>query len=372
MEEEEAFDAFDPATIAKRREDRKAELLREQQRRAQTILRQDKIEWEQLRHLMYMDHISPNYTDATTQVSTGHQAAYDGEADMLRWCLKAGADVNQKTAIGRTMLHHACDANQTRCIRLLLEQEADPNVRTLSLMTPLHICCQSNSYEAVLILLGEANFIVDIDAEDSRRRTPESMTTDKRVLKCIENYRRNFDEKQKADLLDYALTRLFSIFDTDKDQIVRIEDWAEKLMLLSEHFENVVEDKINETFAMADTNGDGEIDVADFKAAHAELFTALGIPYEHLMYSLSDMENTVFKEEVRLAQGGELVPEVVMARDQAVAIQRTRSMEMQAEEAWKAEEAERAEKEAAQKEGAEDTDAVERSGGEAQAQAEES
>eukprot|EP00929_Paragymnodinium_shiwhaense_P032467 TRINITY_DN17985_c0_g1_i1.p1 TRINITY_DN17985_c0_g1~~TRINITY_DN17985_c0_g1_i1.p1 ORF type:complete len:418 (-),score=90.58 TRINITY_DN17985_c0_g1_i1:586-1839(-) len=273
----------------------------DRQRQLEWLLREDNIEWEKVRELMFVPKLDPNIRlDINAGIHPTHLAAYAGEVEFLNWCITNGADVCARSTVGRSVLHYACDGNRSRCIRLLLDKEADVNVRTLAGLTPLHLACKNNSYDAVMLLLDQTEQIVDIDAEDTRRRIPEAMTTDKKIQRLVRKYRYTLDDKKKAELINAAITRLFKLFDINGDGYIYPEEWAETMSFLAMHFENHCESGIEEAFAQADRNKDGKVDLKEFKMAHEQLFESLGLPYKEIMNGLCDIENMVFQEKVRL------------------------------------------------------------------------
>lgn len=175
-------------------------------------LREPNVNLQEVRNLMcYGDDLNPNYTDYTTRMTTAHRSAYEGEADLLKWCLDFGEDINARTSLGRSLLHYACNGNRTRCIRLLLDRGADANLPSLSGQTPLHICCMYNCYEAALELLHGSQQVVDVDCEDTRRLSPEQCTDNKLLVRAIRKYRAGLQERRKADLIEQTLKRIFTL-----------------------------------------------------------------------------------------------------------------------------------------------------------------
>ena len=73
---------------------------------------------------------------------------------------------------------------------------------TLSYLTPLHLACQVNSLEAVTALLQNANQVVDVDAEDTKRRSAEALSTAPQIHRLVRKYRAQLDERRKAQLVE--------------------------------------------------------------------------------------------------------------------------------------------------------------------------
>jgi len=285
-------------SFATAKNDAAARRLREDRGKLTRLLDEEKVDWAQVRTFVFKDQLDPNITCPSSHVTTAHRAAYDGEAQILRWCITEGADVNARTAIGRSPLHMACEGNQVNCIRHLLGVRADVCCMSLSLLTPLHLSAQAGSYEAVLVLLNESGQLVDVNAMDSYSRTPDMLTSDKRIVRVVKKYKRDLDTNRKAELLDHKLRRLFHCFDRDHNDCISHEEWQESQMLLAQHFKSHDLDNVDATFSTADANHDGYIDWEEFRLAHVQMLEAVGVPYCELMSILSDLENALFKANV--------------------------------------------------------------------------
>lgn len=171
------------------------------------VLRQATIDWPTVHDYMcYKESLDPNMVDPSSKVATIHRAAYEGEDEVVKWCIAAGADVNERTAIWRVPLHYACNGNRVLCIKVLLQHGASINCRTLAGQTPLHACCIYSRYEATLELLGSAcSELVMVDAEDSRRQIPEALTTHSQIKRAIRKYRESYDDRRKMSFMENAL-----------------------------------------------------------------------------------------------------------------------------------------------------------------------
>lgn len=195
-----------PSRPARGKEDSRPK-AKEWQRNLDSQLRQASVDWAKIRTSMELSHqqghpLDPNYVDITTGISTIHSAAYEGHTDIVEWCLATKADPNLRTAVGRTPLHYACDGNRTGAVRALLNAAADPNQGSLSGMTALHFCCQNGSYDALLVLLHESSEVVSTSAEDTKRRVPEDLAKEKRILRLIKKYEADLEEKRKIDIVE--------------------------------------------------------------------------------------------------------------------------------------------------------------------------
>jgi len=293
-----------PLAREEARAKKKQERTRERQRELTYEVSEENIDWTKVEVFMYYgeEGLNPNYTDRTTQVTTAMLAAFDGQTEILRWCLSMKTDVDARSSLGRCALHYACDGNQPPCIRLLLESVADPNIRTLGMQTPLHTCCQNDNYEAVLALLHDAKEIVDPNAENSRRQTPNQLAKDKRILRVINKHHNELDGKKKAELLEQVLRRLFRLFDVDGNDYIFPEEWAETHGLLAQYFENHSDEYTDTIFEMADKNHDGRIDWQEFKSSHVEMLEAFGMPHKEVLYRVNDLECQIFQERQRIIE----------------------------------------------------------------------
>merc|ERR1711920_477844 len=248
--------------------------------------------------------LNPNYEDSS-MVGTIHQAAFAGHADILQWCIRHKADVNGRTTLGRCPLHYACDGNKPAAARLLLKEAADPNQGTLSMMTPLHICCQTGTYDVVLVLLHETEQVIDVDAEDTKRRTAESLTKDKDILRAIRKYRNNLDDKRKEAMVEQALRRVFELFDVKGEGYIYPEEFADTQALLAQQSEHSSDEHIDELFAKADKKGDGKIDWEEFKMGYDDLLSGIGLSTRDVLQSLNEIETRIFQERVKLIENGD-------------------------------------------------------------------
>ena len=83
-----------------------------------------------------------------------HWAAHNGDVDILRVLLAAGADVEARTRLGdHTPLHVASRSAQAAAVRELLEAGAEANAIATTGATPLHFAAASGSAGAVAALL---------------------------------------------------------------------------------------------------------------------------------------------------------------------------------------------------------------------------
>lgn len=296
------------------RDKKRRDRLQERQKKLDNLLRDSRYEWSVIEPFMYYSEegLNPNHTDSNTGVTTAMMAAYDGQTDILRWCLERKADLEARTALGRSALHYACDGGRPGAIRELLIQGADVNARTLGMMTPLHLCCQGNHYEAVLVLLKESPQVVDLDIENSKRQTADKVTKDKRIQRCIKNYRASVDEKKQAELMDGCLHRLFKLFDKDGRDYILPEAWVETHSMLSRILEidyqdeedaasddSRAKDEFLHGFDAGDKNSDGQISWEEFRSNCNSMLEPLGLPVVEMCAKVNDVEGEILQERLR-------------------------------------------------------------------------
>ena len=83
-----------------------------------------------------------------------HQAAHDGDIELVRKILKTTVDPDQRDDFGGTALHAAMFQKNTEIIELLLDYGFDPNAQgTANGYTPLHDAVWADNLDAVIILL---------------------------------------------------------------------------------------------------------------------------------------------------------------------------------------------------------------------------
>mmetsp|Transcript_21791 Transcript_21791/g.40074 ORF Transcript_21791/g.40074 Transcript_21791/m.40074 type:complete len:410 (+) Transcript_21791:53-1282(+) len=258
------------------------------------------VDWAKVRAYVGMPALNPNVVDAAG-MSTGHRSAYEGHTDVLKWCLRTGLDPNSQTALGRSLLHYACDANRVGCVRLLLEHQADVNATSLSHQTPLHTCCAHGSYEATLELLqGSKHQIVDVDAEDQKRQIPEALAKDKRIKKLIHRYRAAGDERRQKALTEQALKRLFRLFAGKGEADITLEDLAlSKTVVKSVASPKLIEEKTPPADPPQPEDETG-VSWEYFKKVLEQLVEAWSIEHRELLNKVVTLECDFLKEEAHL------------------------------------------------------------------------
>lgn len=305
------------STLAGKRQERKEENRREKQRQLDWLFREVEIDWSEVMRLMRIDGLQPNIKEAGSGITSLHRASSEGQGAILEWCIKMKAEIDGRLQMGRSALHYACECSRPRCVRILLDNQADANLRTLSYLTPLHLACQANSVEAVTALLQNAKQVVDVDAEDTKRRSAEALSTNQQIHKLVRKYRAQLDELRKAQLVEQCLQRLFNFFDVNQDGVIHPEEWVDSMTLLAEFFEHHSDQSIQKMFEEIDKDDSGTIDWPEFKASYAELLQVINVPFRELMDMLADIDRAILQEKLRLDR--EAAKEAEAARIQAEA-----------------------------------------------------
>jgi len=110
-----------------------------------------------------------------------HEAAADGDIELVKSLISKGADVNERGGWGNTPLHHACRKGHAEVAKLLISKGAYVNARSgnapstsgdlpsRSGMTPLHYAAASGDKQTVKLLLSKG---ADINAKNTGGMTP--------------------------------------------------------------------------------------------------------------------------------------------------------------------------------------------------------
>lgn len=144
-----------------------------------------------------------NLENPETKWTFLHHFAYQGDVDLVKWCLEAGGDIMAKTAMGKTPLHLAVENNKPCAAIALLKGGADPNAKTLSGYTSLHLAALNGHGGVVCTLLENSLVPLDVDA-DSAHGTACNLTRDPAIRAKLEEYSANefdgfFNSETKSD-----------------------------------------------------------------------------------------------------------------------------------------------------------------------------
>ncbi|KAI0286410.1 ankyrin repeat-containing domain protein [Russula brevipes] len=85
-----------------------------------------------------------------------HHASYDGQLEMVRLLLQAGADVNGKGFADQTPLHLAVIKGQTKVAQLLIQHGADANAKCEISFTPFQAATMYARHNIVQLMLEGA------------------------------------------------------------------------------------------------------------------------------------------------------------------------------------------------------------------------
>ncbi|HUV66084.1 MAG TPA: ankyrin repeat domain-containing protein, partial [Sedimentisphaerales bacterium] len=98
-----------------------------------------------------------------------HRAANTGHVEVVRLLIEHGADVNVGDKLKRTPLEHAAVASRTEVVRLLIQEGANPNARNQNGSTPLHVAAASADKDTVRLLIDSG---ADVTLRNDAGRTP--------------------------------------------------------------------------------------------------------------------------------------------------------------------------------------------------------
>lgn len=261
------------------------------------LLLESELDYSEVRNLVCRsDELKINLVEKSTGLGTIHRAAYDGQLDILRYCLDGGADVDSRTLIGRSPLHYACNGNRPSCVRLLLERKADANFRSLSLQTPLHMCCVYDSYEALLELINCAGGSLDLDAEDSKRKTAESLAKGRQIQRTLRKFRADLDRTREAELLEAMLRRLFNCCARNRSYMTS-EDLATCQRVFKVQFPRGGTAGLEEELQIALHLNGHRLSYDGFRAVHTKMLQQHPEDHKDLLGRLNDLEESTFQSQ---------------------------------------------------------------------------
>ena len=92
-------------------------------------------------------------------------AANKGLTTIVKYLIKAGADINAKDGNGYNVLHRASINKHEQIVKILLDAGADVNIKTTDGWTPLHLA-SSRGYEQIVKMLIKAGADLNVKADD--------------------------------------------------------------------------------------------------------------------------------------------------------------------------------------------------------------
>ena len=98
-----------------------------------------------------------------------HKCAREGQLNVARALIEAGADVNAKEDDGWTPLHHCAQKGHLEVVRVLIEKGADVNAKEDDGRTPLHLSASKGHPEVARALIEKG---ADVNAKNDDGETP--------------------------------------------------------------------------------------------------------------------------------------------------------------------------------------------------------
>ena len=127
-----------------------------------------------------------------------HEAAEDGNIEVVKQHLAAGADVNVKNEdyLGGTPLHQAADNGHKEIVELLIINDADVNAKDKDGETPLHKASSSGEKEIIELLIAKG---ADVNAKDnsSHEWTPIAVASSLEIIKLFRKHGGKYAEELK-------------------------------------------------------------------------------------------------------------------------------------------------------------------------------
>ncbi|MBR5888341.1 MAG: ankyrin repeat domain-containing protein, partial [Akkermansia sp.] len=111
-----------------------------------------------------------------------YDAAENGETELVKLLIAAGADVNKVVKDGRTPLYWAAIKGLTDCVKLLIAAGADVNKADEDGKTPLYKAVERDRTECVKLLIAAG---ADVNKEDKYGTTPLYRAVDKGHTECV-------------------------------------------------------------------------------------------------------------------------------------------------------------------------------------------
>ncbi len=122
-----------------------------------------------MRHLVVLLVLSHGVASDVLAASL-HEAAENGDVDLVREFIEAGADLNAKNIFGDSPLHKAVHKGHLPVVTLLVDSGADIGVENINGgLTPLHLAAYRGHADVVRYLV---RMNADVNAKDAVGMTP--------------------------------------------------------------------------------------------------------------------------------------------------------------------------------------------------------
>jgi ankyrin repeat protein len=108
-----------------------------------------------------------------------------GHKEIVALLLDAGAPVNDKYALGCTVLHWAAFWGRAEIAKLLIEHKADVHARAVDDFTPLHESARLGTTAVARVLLAAG---ADVNARDDKGRTPLSWAERPEMIRLLREH----------------------------------------------------------------------------------------------------------------------------------------------------------------------------------------
>ncbi len=111
-----------------------------------------------------------------------YRAAWNGHTECAKLLIAAGADVNKADKFGETPLYCAADKGRTECVKLLIAAGADVNMADEDGLTPLHLAAYNGHTECVKLLIDAR---ADVNKADKFGETPLYWAAKEGHTECV-------------------------------------------------------------------------------------------------------------------------------------------------------------------------------------------
>ncbi len=160
---------------------------------------------------------NPNTLDESNTMSLLMLACSQGDVELVKTLIAAGADVNYISANRRSVLHIAVDYNQPAVVTALLEAGANPMQPAANSAMPLHDAVWSNRVECVKALLP-AYRSINYSPDGAHNGLPLNLAIDRGWTTIIQLF---IDAGMDLNTCDYGTPPLIHAAATGKVHIVQ-------------------------------------------------------------------------------------------------------------------------------------------------------